>query len=52
VVLRDYLDLAYDEISTTLKIPRGTVMSRLHRARQKLRLRVLERLGAIDGGGS
>jgi RNA polymerase sigma-70 factor (ECF subfamily) len=37
LVLRVEEDMAYDEISRFLKIPRGTVMSRLARARQKLK---------------
>jgi RNA polymerase sigma-70 factor (ECF subfamily) len=43
LVLRDYQDLAYAEIASTLKIPRGTVMSRLHRARRLLHDLVHER---------
>lgn len=43
LVLRDYHDFAYAEIATTLKIPRGTVMSRLHRARRLLHDLVHER---------
>jgi len=37
LVLRVEEDMPYDEISRTLKIPRGTVMSRLARARQKMK---------------
>ena len=43
LVLRDYQDLSYADIATTLKIPRGTVMSRLHRARRLLQEAVLKR---------
>lgn len=36
-VLRVYEDLNYRDIASLLKIPNGTVMSRLNRARRKLR---------------
>lgn len=36
IVLRDFEGLSYDEVSRALGIPRGTVMSRLHRARRRL----------------
>lgn len=45
VVLREIEQLSYEEIAEALKIPRGTVESRLHRARIELR----ERLGAYAG---
>lgn len=37
LVLRDFHDLDYSEIAGILGIPRGTVMSRLHAARKRLR---------------
>jgi RNA polymerase sigma-70 factor (ECF subfamily) len=37
VVLRDYHDLPYRQIAEVLSIPEGTVMSRLHAARRRLR---------------
>ena len=36
IVLRDIEDLAYDDIAESLGIARGTVKSRLHRARSQL----------------
>ena len=40
ILLRDHQDLSYAEISDVLAMPAGTVMSRLHRARNELRNRM------------
>jgi RNA polymerase sigma-70 factor (ECF subfamily) len=37
IVLADIQDMSYREVSATLRIPLGTVRSRLHRARLKMR---------------
>jgi RNA polymerase sigma-70 factor (ECF subfamily) len=39
IVLRELQQMSYDEIAESLRIPRGTVESRLHRARQELKRR-------------
>ena len=40
VLLRDFHNLTYAEIAEVMEIRAGTVMSRLHRARQELRQRI------------
>lgn len=43
IVLRELQGMGYEEMADTLKIPRGTVESRLHRARQELKAKFGER---------
>ena len=45
IVLRDFHDLSYSDIARVLDIPIGTVMSRLHGARQRLRAQLEEEGG-------
>ena len=44
ILLREVEGLSYDEISDVLHVPRGTVMSRLHYARSRMR-EILKDLG-------
>ncbi len=40
LVLREWNGMSYDEMAELLDVPRGTIESRLHRARQELRRRL------------
>jgi len=48
ILLRDIQDLSYEEISGILDLPRGTVKSRLHRARAALASVLSERIKLQD----
>jgi len=47
LVLRDLEGLSYEEIAAQLSLPVGTVRSRLFRAREELRDRMLQREGGV-----
>lgn len=49
MVLRDFQDLSYDEISAALDIPLGTVKSRLKRAREKIKQILSEKTELSSG---
>lgn len=48
IILRDIQDLDYDEIAELLELPRGTVKSRLHRARNELAKILRNRISQED----
>ena len=52
LVMCDLQGLAYDEIAAALKLPLGTVKSRINRARLELAKRLLRRRAELTGGAS
>jgi RNA polymerase sigma-70 factor (ECF subfamily) len=51
LLMREVDGLTYAAIAEALGIPKGTVMSRLHHARRRVREQ-LEEAGVVDGGGA
>lgn len=49
ILLFYYEDFSYDEVAKILKVPKGTVQSRLSRGRDKLK-KMLQERGEINGG--
>ena len=52
VVLCDIEGLSYEEIATTLGVSMGTVRSRIHRARARIREALAHRAPVPVGGGA
>ncbi len=50
LILREFQQLSYAELAEVLEIPRGTVMSRLHEARRRLRVHLAPLLTDDDTG--
>jgi RNA polymerase sigma-70 factor, ECF subfamily len=48
VILRDFQDLDYDEIAQVLRVPQGTVKSRINRGRLEL-TKVIKRMEGLRG---
>jgi RNA polymerase sigma-70 factor (ECF subfamily) len=49
IILKDLQGHSYDEIADIMQIPKGTVRSRLHRARLELKSRLKPYIGTLKG---